>query len=68
MTLGTGVTETWDGDLLGELSTIWNERGYVFDNGPGFMQCDQVADTVGRRCSAAPTCIPFVSVLADPAR
>ena len=27
MTLGTGVTDTWDGDLLGELSTVWNERG-----------------------------------------
>ncbi len=67
MTLGTGVTDTWDGDLLGELSLVWNERGHVFDNGPGFMQCAEVADTVVS-VLAAPTCLPFVSVLADPAR
>jgi NAD(P)-dependent dehydrogenase (short-subunit alcohol dehydrogenase family) len=67
MTLGTGVTDTWDGDLLGELSTVWYERGHVFDNGPGYMQCDEVADTVVALL-AAPTCLPFVSVLADPAR
>jgi NAD(P)-dependent dehydrogenase (short-subunit alcohol dehydrogenase family) len=67
MTLGTGVTDTWDGDLLGELSTVWYERGHVFDNGPGYMQCAEVADTVVS-VLAAPTCLPFVSVLADPAR
>jgi NAD(P)-dependent dehydrogenase (short-subunit alcohol dehydrogenase family) len=67
MTLGTGVTDSWDGDLLGELSTVWSERGHVFDNGPGYMQCDEVADTV-IAVLAAPTCLPFVSVLADPAR
>ena len=67
MTLGTGVTDSWDSDLLGELSTVWQERGHVFDNGPGYMQCDQVADTVVS-VLAAPTCLPFVSVLADPAR
>jgi len=67
MTLGTGVTDTWDGDLLGELSTVWFARGHVFDNGPGYMQCPEVADTVVS-VLAAPTCLPFVSVLADPAR
>jgi NAD(P)-dependent dehydrogenase (short-subunit alcohol dehydrogenase family) len=67
MTLGTGVTDTWDGDLLGELSTVWYQRGHVFDNGPGYMQCAEVADTVVS-VLAAPTCLPFVSVLADPAR
>jgi NAD(P)-dependent dehydrogenase (short-subunit alcohol dehydrogenase family) len=67
MTLGTGVTDTWDSDLLGELSAVWYERGHVFDNGPGYMQCDEVADTV-IALLAAPTCLPFVSVLADPAR
>jgi len=67
MTLGTGVTDTWDGDLLGELSAVWYERGHVFDNGPGYMQCAEVADTVVS-VLAAPTCLPFVSVLADPAR
>jgi NAD(P)-dependent dehydrogenase (short-subunit alcohol dehydrogenase family) len=50
MTLGTGVTDTWDGDLLGELSTVWFARGHVFDNGPGYMQCPEVADTSWSRC------------------
>jgi NAD(P)-dependent dehydrogenase (short-subunit alcohol dehydrogenase family) len=67
MTLGTGVTDSWDGELLAELSTVWNERGHVFDNGPGYMNCVEVADTVVA-VLAAPTCLPFVSVLADPAR
>jgi NAD(P)-dependent dehydrogenase (short-subunit alcohol dehydrogenase family) len=67
MTLGTGVTDTWDRDLLGELSAVWYERGHVFDNGPGYMQCAEVADTVVS-VLAAPTCLPFVSVLADPGR
>jgi NAD(P)-dependent dehydrogenase (short-subunit alcohol dehydrogenase family) len=67
MTLGTGVTDSWDGDLLGELSAVWSARGHVFDNGPGYMQCDEVADTLVALL-AAPTCLPFVSVLADPAR
>jgi NAD(P)-dependent dehydrogenase (short-subunit alcohol dehydrogenase family) len=33
--LPTGVYEAWDRELVGELSPVWNERGYTHDNGPG---------------------------------
>jgi NAD(P)-dependent dehydrogenase (short-subunit alcohol dehydrogenase family) len=67
MTLGTEVTANWDTDLLGDLGPVWGTRGYLFDNGPGYMNCEQVADTVVSVLAAA-TCIPYVSVLADPAQ
>ena len=67
MTLGTEVTDSWDMDLLGELSVVWDGRGYLFDNGPGYMACAEVAETVVS-VLAATTCLPYVSVLADPAR
>jgi NAD(P)-dependent dehydrogenase (short-subunit alcohol dehydrogenase family) len=66
MTLGTEVNANWDVDLLGDLASVWDGRGYLFDNGPGYMDCEQVADTVVS-VLAAPTCLPYVSVLADPA-
>jgi NAD(P)-dependent dehydrogenase (short-subunit alcohol dehydrogenase family) len=67
MTLGTGVLDSWDGDLLSELSPIWDGRGHLFDNGPGYMSCSEVAETFVSLL-ATPTFLPFVSVLADPAR
>jgi NAD(P)-dependent dehydrogenase (short-subunit alcohol dehydrogenase family) len=66
MTLGTEVNANWDTDLLNELASVWDGRGYLFDNGPGYMNCEQVADTVVS-VLAAPTCLPYVSVLAHPA-
>jgi NAD(P)-dependent dehydrogenase (short-subunit alcohol dehydrogenase family) len=66
MTLGTGVIDGWDGDLLGELSPLWEGRGHLFDNGPGYMSCPEVAETIVSLL-AAPTFLPDVSVLADPA-
>ncbi len=66
MTLGTEVTEGWDTGLLGELASVWDGRGHLFDNGPGYLSCDDVAETVVS-VLAAPTCLPYVSVLADPA-
>jgi NAD(P)-dependent dehydrogenase (short-subunit alcohol dehydrogenase family) len=66
MTLGTGVIDGWDGNLLSELSPVWDGRGHLFDNGPGYMSCSEVADTVVALL-AAPTFLPFVSMLADPA-
>lgn len=66
MTLGTEVTANWDTELLGQLAPVWDSRGHLFDNGPGYMGLDQVADTVVS-VLAAPTCLPYVSVLADPA-
>jgi NAD(P)-dependent dehydrogenase (short-subunit alcohol dehydrogenase family) len=66
MTLGTEVTATWETDLLSDMGSIWGSRGYLFDNGPGYMDCQEVADTVVS-VLAAPTCLPYVSVLARPA-
>lgn len=65
MTLGTEVTADWDTDLMRDLGSAWGSRGYLFDNGPGYMKCEQVADTVVSLLTA-PTCIPYVSLLADP--
>jgi NAD(P)-dependent dehydrogenase (short-subunit alcohol dehydrogenase family) len=67
MTLGTGVTDSWDRSLLGELSSQWGPAGYMLDNGPGTMDCPEVADSV-LAVLAAPTFMPYVSVLPDPAR
>jgi hypothetical protein len=66
MTLGTEVTANWDTELLGQLASVWDGRGHLFDNGPGYMGLDEVAETLVS-VLAAPTCLPFVSVLADPA-
>ena len=43
MTLGTGVTDSWDRTLLGELSAQWGPAGYLLDNGPGTMDVPEVA-------------------------
>ena len=45
-TLGTEVYESWDRELLGELSAVWEARGYVHDNGPGAMSVDDCASAV----------------------
>jgi NAD(P)-dependent dehydrogenase (short-subunit alcohol dehydrogenase family) len=45
-TLGTEVHQTWDRDLLMELSPVWEARGYVYDNGPGAMSVPDCATAV----------------------
>jgi NAD(P)-dependent dehydrogenase (short-subunit alcohol dehydrogenase family) len=45
-TLGTEVHQSWDRDLLVELSPVWEARGYVFDNGPGAMSVPDCATAV----------------------
>ncbi len=67
MTLGTGVTASWDPALLGELSPSWGAEGYLLDNGPGTMECDEVAAAL-IAIVGAPTFMPYVAVLPDPAR
>src|SRR6478736_6151915 len=46
-TLGTEVHQSWDRDLLTELSPVWESRGYVHDNGPGAMTVPDCATAVG---------------------
>ncbi len=67
MTVGTGVGDSWDHALLGELSAGWNAEGYLLDNGPGVMQVDEVADSL-LAILAAPTFMSYATVLPDPAR
>lgn len=45
-TLGTEVWSSWDPDLLQELSALWAQRGYNFDNGPGAMSVEDAASAV----------------------
>jgi len=45
-TLGTEVYQSWDSDLLAELSPVWEARGYVHDNGPGAMSVRDCATAV----------------------
>src|SRR5215207_9048718 len=45
-TLGTEVYQSWDGDLLAELSPVWEARGYLHDNGPGAMTVRDCATAV----------------------
>ena len=46
-TLGTEVHQSWDRDLLSELSPVWESRGYVHDNGPGAMSVARLRDRGG---------------------
>jgi NAD(P)-dependent dehydrogenase (short-subunit alcohol dehydrogenase family) len=45
-TLGTEVHQSWDAELLAELSPVWEARGYVHDNGPGAMTVPDCATAV----------------------
>jgi NAD(P)-dependent dehydrogenase (short-subunit alcohol dehydrogenase family) len=45
-TLGTEVTQSWDGALMMELAPVWESRGYVHDNGPGAMSVPDCATAV----------------------
>ena len=56
-TLGTEVYQSWDPELLGELSPVWESRGYVHDNGPGAMSVDDSRDPqCWRRSPRRSTC------------
>jgi NAD(P)-dependent dehydrogenase (short-subunit alcohol dehydrogenase family) len=63
-TLGTEVYQSWDPQLLGELSPIWETRGYVHDNGPGAMT---VADCATAVLTAMASPVDLRYVVANPA-
>ena len=63
-TLGTEVHQTWDRDLLIELSPVWEARGYVFDNGPGAMSVPDCATAV---IAAIASPVDLRYVVANPA-
>jgi NAD(P)-dependent dehydrogenase (short-subunit alcohol dehydrogenase family) len=63
-TLGTEVHQTWDRDLLMELSPVWEARGYVHDNGPGAMTVPDCATAV---VAAITSPVDLRYVVANPA-
>ncbi len=66
--LGTGVTDSWDRELLMELSATWGQLGYVHDNGPGGpMTVDQAAAAVVHALTS-PVWLREVTAVSDPGR
>jgi NAD(P)-dependent dehydrogenase (short-subunit alcohol dehydrogenase family) len=66
--LGTGVTDSWDRELLYELSATWNALGYVHDNGPGGpMTVDQAAAAI-LAVLTSPVWLREVTAVSDPGR
>jgi NAD(P)-dependent dehydrogenase (short-subunit alcohol dehydrogenase family) len=63
-TLGTEVYQSWDPALLGELSPVWEARGYVHDNGPGAMSVRDCATAV---VAAITSPVDLRYVVANPA-
>ncbi|MEU8133646.1 SDR family oxidoreductase [Streptodolium elevatio] len=63
--LGTGVHAEWDRDLLGELAGVWENRGYLYDNGPGWMSVDDAAAGI-LNALTAPVCMHDFDVLPLP--
>ncbi len=64
--LGTGVTDSWDRNLLIELSSQWNDLGYVHDNGPGDpMTVEQAAGSILAVLSS-PVWLREVTAVSDP--
>jgi len=63
-TLGTEVYQSWDGELLAELSPVWEARGYVHDNGPGAMTVRDCATAV---VAAITSPVDLRYVVANPA-
>lgn len=66
--LGTGVTDSWDRDLLVELSATWGALGYVHDNGPGGpMTVEQAAASI-LAVLTSPVWLREVTAVSDPGR
>jgi NAD(P)-dependent dehydrogenase (short-subunit alcohol dehydrogenase family) len=66
--LGTGVTDSWDRDLLVELSADWGAKGYVHDNGPGGpMTVEQAASAI-LAVLDSPVWLREVTAVSDPGR
>jgi NAD(P)-dependent dehydrogenase (short-subunit alcohol dehydrogenase family) len=66
--LGTGVTESWDRELLTELSTTWAAGHYVHDNGPGGpMTVEQAASAI-LAVLDSPVWLRDVTAVSDPGR
>jgi hypothetical protein len=66
--LGTGVTDSWDRELLMELAPTWDRLGYVHDNGPGRpMTVDECASAVLAMLTS-PVWMREITAVMDPGR
>ena len=66
--LGTGVTDSWDRDLLTELSGAWMTGNYVHSNGPGGpMTVEQAASAI-LAVLTSPVWLREVTAVSDPGR
>jgi nucleoside-diphosphate-sugar epimerase len=66
--LGTGVTDSWDRELLGDLSGTWMTGNYVHSNGPGGpMTVDQAASSI-LAVLTSPVWLREVTAVSDPGR
>lgn len=67
-TLPTGVADSWNRDLMIELSPIWSQFGYVHDNGPGGpMETDEATAAI-LEVLASPVWQRDITIVSDPAR
>ncbi len=65
---GTGVTDSWDNDLLMELATGWLDRGYVHDNGPGGPMTVLQAASAILTVLTSPVWLRELTAVSDPGR
>ena len=66
--LGTGVTDSWDRDLLMELSPTWAALGYVNDNGPGGPMTVDDAAAALLTTLTSPVWLREITAVSDPGR
>ena len=64
--LPTGILDSWDRDLLVELSPTWQARGYVDDNGPGRPMTVEEAAGALLLTLTAPAWLREVTIVNDP--
>jgi len=66
--LGTGVTDSWDRELLVELSPQWQALGYVHDNGPGGPMTVEDAAAAVLAALTSPVWLRDLTAVSDPGR
>ena len=66
--LGTGVTDSWSHELLGELAQEWGAGGYLPANGPGGALTVQQAASAVLAVLESPAWLREVTAVSDPGR